>query len=82
MNKGDKLICKKDYKYRYEEKTYVLYKNDIYRIDSIDDVYSVITFENLQWAFFLDDLDDDFSPYLYKYFYTPEELRQLKLESL
>ena len=79
MKVGDSLICKKDYDYKYEGENYTFYKNNLYKIENIDDS---ITFENIYWSFFITNNNDDFTPYLWDYFYTQEELRQLKIESL
>ena len=68
---GDKLLCKKSsecYK-KYEGKCYTISKIDInYNLIQIDDWFSLYY--------------DDIFYYIWYYFYTPQELRKMKLEKL
>jgi len=83
MKVGDKLMCKKDYCTDIYNKKYYFDKGNFYEICYIVDKFSykILCIET-------DDNDVTFSCrktdrlYVWNYFYKPEEIRKLKLESL
>ena len=70
---GDKLLCKKDDIDFYESPKN--YKDEYYTIVEIDDTFCAVG--NL--GYFKNKYSDW---YIWKYFYTPQEMRKLKLERL
>lgn len=79
LKKGDILICKHYSKYVPLE----LYNSyEIILIFNVSDEYVriVINYNNQYNDVFCTDKND--SMYIYKYFYTKQELRKLKLEKL
>ena len=79
---GDKLLCKKNYNrikkndYRNGRSPCKIKKNEYYIITNID----------ISFYFFVDNywysLDPNSNWYLWEYFYTPQEIRKMKLERL
>jgi len=79
MKKGDKLICKKYC--NYENRT-IFYTNKYYSINCVvNDNCILVSDDNNKFLWFTIEKHGNFK-YLYEYFYTQEELRILKLESL
>ena len=83
MKVGDKLICKNRLIYKHIHIT----KNEVYLISDIDEnePYVSVDIEDSGLCFYLNKdtkylIEDVF--YLWDYFYTQEELRLLKLNSL
>ena len=70
---GDRLLCKRDTDYlgKVKDKYYTI-------TDIADNKVYFSDIGNIK-VYFFDD-DDDF--YIWKYFYTPQEVRKLKLEKL
>ena len=78
---GDKLLCKKTYEHNRFEGKY-------YTITGIDNecVYFVYFVDNGCWPHSLSDvgysLNSNGNWYIWNYFYTPQEMRKLKLKQL
>lgn len=83
MKVGDKLICKKDYCTSVYYTKFYFYKGHIYEIVDIVDRfgYKILCIEtcNQDIKFSLRCKD---KLYVWDYFYTQEELRKIKLESI
>ncbi|MCK9446680.1 hypothetical protein M0Q50_07440 [bacterium] len=81
MKVGDIIVCKEDY-IVYNSKTHT--KGNKYKILDIriDDMIVISTDSNTKHGlnFSIDNIDSVF--HLYKYFYTIQELRKLKLETI
>ena len=76
---GDILICKKEARYN----TIFLIKNKSYKIDTIlDNNRIAVIDETVTYIYFKTDDEDGYDFKFSETFYTKEELRLLKLESL
>ena len=72
---GDKLLCKKSYKL----------VNNFYKCKKERNKYYTITCIDVERIYFEEDFFFNISQsiwYIWDYFYTPQELRKLKLERL
>lgn len=83
---GDKLLCKnslsyEDALYYFEDVAKPLYKDKEYIITGIDTLWykdSIGVFvEDMEFH-----IDGDYWMMLWNYFYTPQEIRKIKLEKL
>ena len=76
LEMGDKLLCKKNYIIFKELYFYKILKIE-YEINILCEKQSIYS----SWWFSLDPNDNP-KNYIWDYFYTPQELRKLKLERL
>ena len=73
---GDRLLCKKNTTNNNKYNKYELFlKNEYYIITIIDNVYVYVCHD---WY----KLDQNSIWYLWDFFYTPQEVRKLKLKQL
>jgi len=84
MKKGDKLLCKKTYILNTSgDEIFILYNGNEYVIDYEDNGFYSIISEYRGIHFNFDSLNKNVADgYLWDYFYTPEEIRKMKLKSL
>lgn len=80
MKLGDKLICKETFDF---EEGVMYYKNKMYYISSYDsDEEFVIKGELETMSGVFSIKKSKFMIYLYDYFYSPEQIRKMKLNSI
>lgn len=86
MNKGDLLLCKESF---YFDGELIYESGKTYEIDNFEKRPdgTVIHFKNSHWAFWyvnnnLKHNNRYFTWYVWTYFYTPAELRELKINSI
>ena len=87
MKVGDILICKKEMHILIfneivytKNKGYKIYNISYYR--SIDPIFYLIANNNKPGTYFSNDKNDKNYSYIFEYFYTKEEIRSLKLNSI
>lgn len=78
MKKNDLVICKKT---RKNGEKYIFIKDRKYKILNIS-YYNNVMIESEYSDIFAFNFNSDMQYYIYDYFYTKEELRKLKLNSL
>ena len=82
MKVGDTLICKRDIFWTENSNQKLIFsKSKIYTIEYIEND-SIVIRDNFDEIF---NFNDDFDEYIIKFkdtFYSPEEIRLMKLESL
>ncbi|MCK9446269.1 hypothetical protein M0Q50_05195 [bacterium] len=77
MKVGDKLVCKKTYNFYGGE---LFTKGDTYILDEISMLGIDLINNHEEWTTFNDD--ERYPDYIWEYFYSPEEIRKIKLLSL
>ena len=83
MKPGDKLLCKKQLKITYR----VFEVNKLYEIDSMEysagKTYTVVCYEEGDFiTFSVKNYQNNAYFYLYDWFYTVEEVREIKIDEL